>query len=450
LINPQNTKKGAAMKFRKLLHMLINIVLLTFLFACGGGGSSDLTSDSSDLTSATFNEQKGISSPTTSSSYIAESGTVDTGGTNAATTAATVKFLLTDAPDPTIDSAIVTISGVTVHGTGGGHYSVMDGSVTLDLLDLQNGVTELLGEITLEPNKYTQIRMNVDSGEVVSDGTTYPVEVSSGNIKLNSNIDVCSGGDIEIVIDFDAAKSLSYNKGQDLFKMRPVVKVESVTSVCPDDTSGDDTGTDDDTDDNATETDVPYDGTLGWFSLVVPTVDAEAFSSLTGLINDLQVHDQGIGQVKTFTEDYTVDLLEADRLVTDPDTEEDLYTVLIPPVQIPAGVLEQVRLLFESIDAVDAETGGAVSIQLPPVDETADPPEEPGLKFFGSIEVCEDSLTILRWNLDLSADSLLFATGDTPTLMQLNPAIQYPEVISTCEAYEAPGTTAGGDESVVE
>jgi hypothetical protein len=296
--------------------------------------------------------------------------------------------------------------------------------------------------------------MNVDSGEVVSDGTTYPVEVSSGNIKLNSNLDVCSGGVIEIIIDFDAAKSLSYNKGRDLFTMKPVVKIQSVNATCPDETSGDDdTVTDDDNatttdDDNATATDVPYDGTLGWFSLVVPTVDAEAFSSLTGVINDLQVHDQGIGQVKTFTEDYTVDLLETDRLVTDSDTGDDLYTVLIPPVQIPAGDLDQVRLLFESIDAVDGETGGSVTIALPPADEEADPPEEPGLKFYGSIEVCEDSLTILKWNLDLS--NLTFGEGDTPTEVKLNPTIQNPEVLSTCEEYpplEDDGTGDGGGET---
>ncbi|MBU0485105.1 MAG: DUF4382 domain-containing protein [Proteobacteria bacterium] len=431
------------MYFRQSIHLLASIGILAFVFSCGGGGSSNLTSNETT-------DQGGISSPATNPSYISESGTDGT-TTSGGTTATTVKFYLTDAPaDPAIESAIVTLSGVTVHGTGGGQYSVMDEARTLDLLDLQNGVTTLLGEITLEPNKYTQIRMLVESGEVVSGGTTYPVEIPSGEIKINHNIDICSGGEVEIVIDFDAEQSLSYNSGRDLFTMRPVVMVQSVNATCPDETPpADDTSTDDSTVDE----DVPYEGTLGWFSIVVPPVTPEVFSSLTGLINDLQVHDQGIGQVKTFTEDYTVNLLEADRTVSDPETEEALYTVLLPPVQIPAGVLDQIRLLFESIDAVDAETGGAVSIQLPPVDEAADPPEEPGLKFFGSIEVCENSLTILKWNLDLSAESLTFGTGDTPAVVKLNPVIQDPEVISTCEEYppaEDSGTTEGGGETGAE
>ena len=63
-----------------------------------------------------------------------------------------------------------------------------------------------------------------------SGGKTYSVVVPSDKIKLNRNIDVCSGGSLEIVLDFDAQQSLKYNKGQNVYKMSPVVNPSS--AVC--------------------------------------------------------------------------------------------------------------------------------------------------------------------------------------------------------------------------
>ncbi len=222
------------------------------------------------------------------------------------------------------------------------------------------------------------------SGSVRSGGETYNVIVPSDKIRLNRNIDVCSGGSIDIVLDFDAQQSLKYNKGQNAYRMNPVVKIASVTSTCPAVTGGDDA-------------DKTYTGPTGWLSVVLPALPvADIKYSLKTTIDDIWVHDQGIGQVSIFAESYAVDLLEPSRQISDP-TGSPLYTVLVPPVKVPVGVLDQVRLLFQPIVATDSE-GRTVSIKLPP-DQTA---EASGLKFFGSIKVCENALTILQWDLDLS------------------------------------------------
>ena len=291
---------------------------------------------------------------------------------------------------------MITISDMTIHKTGGASFSVLKETTTLDLMELQNGVTSLLGEAALEPGQYTQIRFAVASGSVTSGDKTYDVVVPSDQIKLNRNIDVCSGGSLDILLDFDAQQSLKYNKGQDVYKMSPVVKIASVTSDCPTNTGG-----------AGKVEEKPYVGPTGWLSVVIPPLPVDQIKySLRTTIDDIRVHDQKIGQVSIFTEAYAVDLLESSRQISDPMAGK--YTLLVPPVKVPVGVLDEVQLLFQPIVATDSE-GRSVSIKLPP-DQTAD---ASGLKFFGSVKVCENTLTILQWDLDLSPTSLSFGSTDS-------------------------------------
>ena len=191
------------------------------------------------------------------------------------------------------------------------------------------------------------------------------------------------------------------------------VKIASVTSDCPAGKNEEKT----------------YVGPTGWLSVVIPFLPVDEITySLKTAIDDIWVHDQGIGQVSIFTEAYAVDLLESSRQISDPAAGGPLYTVLVPPVKVPVGVLDQVQLLFQPIVATDSE-GRSVSIKLPP-DQTAD---ASGLKFFGSVKVCENALTILQWDLDLSPASLSF--GSTDSVITLNPEIHGVNLRAVCAPY---------------
>ncbi len=392
--------------------ILILIGCLSVMMACGGGSGPSGTSQTTGTSTAT------TGNTSTSAAPVTKIMNIDSGTTPTSDKPANVRFLLTDAPNPQIDSAMITISDMTVHKTGGAFFSVLKETKTLDLMDLQNGITSLLGEAALEPGKYTQIRFAVASGSVKSGGKTYGVVVPSDKIKLNRNIDVCSGGSLDIVLDFDAQQSLKYNKGQNVYKMSPVVKVASVTSDCPANPGG-----------SGKVEEKTYAGPTGWLSVVIPPLPVdEIHYSLKTTIDDIWVHDQGIGQFSIFTEAYAVDLLESSRQITDPATGGPLYTELVPPVKVPAGVLDQVQLLFQPIVATDSE-GRSVSIKLPP-DQTA---EASGLKFFGSVKVCENALTVLQWDLDLSPASLSF--GSTDSIITLHPEIHGVNLRVVCEPY---------------
>ncbi len=378
------------------------------LAACGGGSSSNQPEP--DQPGLSGNTYAAVSGPRTHNQVL--DGTTATGGS------ATLRVHLTDAPNRDIEVAEVTISSVSVHSPGGPPYTVLSEPRTLDLLEYQNGLTTLLGEIDLEAGKYTQLRLEVSEGRVVSEGEEFSVFVPSGTVRINRPFDVCADGEVDIVVDFDARESLRYNPGKNEFRMQPVVKIDRVDSQCPDQPNG-----------NGEESDKEYDGPLGWLAIVLPPVELDLFDSLVTTVDDIRVHDQGIGQVSVFAESYAVDLLEDERQLVDEETGEVTQTLLIPAVEVPAGSLNQVRLLFQPIIATDTE-GRTITIKMPAEEDS----EADGLKFFDEVQVCEGALTVMQWDLDLSSASLDFEHGE-PVIV-LHPVVQQVETPVVCQAIE--------------
>lgn len=397
-------------------RLFVLTLCLSVLAACGGGGGGAATIGGGSEGGGNFQpttNPASVAAPVTKILYL-DNGASPAPGSDKP---ATVRFLMTDAPNNEIDSAVVTISDMTVHKTGGAFFSVLHGARTLDLMDLQNGVTALLGEAALEPGTYTQIRLAVAGGSVTSGGETYGVDVPGDTIKLNRNIDVCSGGNMEIVLDFDARESLKYNKGKKVYKMSPVVKVASVIADCPGGSGGPGGGEE-----------KAYTGPTGWLSVVIPPLPLDKITyTLKTAVDDLWVHDRGLGQLSIFTESYSVDFLDPGRQIADA-AGKPLYTVLVPPVKVPSRELDQVRLLLQPIVATDGE-GRSVTIKLPP-DQDA---ESSGLKFFGSVKVCEDALTVLEWDIDLSPAGMTF--GSTDAVVKLHPEIHGVNLRAVCMPY---------------
>lgn len=98
-----------------------------------------------------------------------------------------------------------------------------------DLLELRNGKDTLLGGISLPSGHISQIRLVLgeDNQVVLEDGTTVDLKTPSGQqsgVKLNVNADLKGGVPYELVMDFDAARSIvkAGNSGQYLLK--PVIR----------------------------------------------------------------------------------------------------------------------------------------------------------------------------------------------------------------------------------
>lgn len=173
------------------------------------------------------------------------SGCGSGGGSSSQAGTGTLGVSLTDAPSCGFDAVYVTVSKVRVHqsasaasGDAGWNDITLDPARKINLLDLTNGVLEWLGETPLAAGHYTQLRLvlvpntgNRIANSVVLSGTSTeiamdtPSGVQSG-IKLINEFDVAAGQRVDLVLDFDACKSVvKTGTGSVKYILKPVIKV---------------------------------------------------------------------------------------------------------------------------------------------------------------------------------------------------------------------------------
>lgn len=167
------------------------------------------------------------------------------GGTSAppVTTMGTLGVSLTDAPACGFDAVNVTVQKVRVHQSASAGENdagwtdiTLNPAKKINLLNLTNGVLESLGQTSLQAGKYTQLRLVLDpntgngmANSVVPTGGSEtsletPSAVQSG-IKLVNEFEVKAGQQMDLVLDFDACKSVVSKGGSNRYALKPVVKV---------------------------------------------------------------------------------------------------------------------------------------------------------------------------------------------------------------------------------
>ena len=165
------------------------------------------------------------------------------GGTGTAT--GSMRVWMTDAPACGYDAVNVTVERVRVHSSSsadadGGGWSeiVLDPPRRIDLLGLTNGALEELGTVELPAGTYQQIRLVLaandgstppansivrsDTGEEIA--LTTPSAQQSG-IKLKANVEVPEGKVLDVVLDFDACRSVVKRGNSGQYNLKPVIAV---------------------------------------------------------------------------------------------------------------------------------------------------------------------------------------------------------------------------------
>jgi Domain of unknown function (DUF4382) len=155
----------------------------------------------------------------------------------------TLRVSLTDAPACGFDKVYVTVNQVRVHqsssatNTDAGWTDItLNPARKIDLLSLNNGMLDNLGETPLAAGHYTQLRLVLDPNTIVG-GLTNSVVPSGGvetalftpsavqsGIKLINEFDVASGQRVDLVLDFNACKSI-VKRGNGTYALKPVIKV---------------------------------------------------------------------------------------------------------------------------------------------------------------------------------------------------------------------------------
>jgi len=163
-----------------------------------------------------------------------------------------LSLYLADAPAQNYLAVYVTIKEVQVHtpdnGRGrGGWKTVGEPGETYDLLELVNGVVAKLGETELDAGEYSQLRMILadehDGGEnILGNEHPYPnyfiddtgakaLKVPSGSetgIKLVSGFTIYDGENTELILDFDAHRSIVKAGRSGKYLLKPTIKVVEV------------------------------------------------------------------------------------------------------------------------------------------------------------------------------------------------------------------------------
>jgi hypothetical protein len=162
----------------------------------------------------------------------------------------TLRMSITDAPACGYNEVNVTIEKVRVHQSSsageadaGWSEIVLNPAKRIDLLSLTNGVLEELGETSLPAGTYTQVRLVLASNGasapfansvVLSDtGTEVALDTPSGQqsgLKLNANIEVPADQVADVVLDFDACKSVVKAGNSGKYLLKPVIAVIPVLS----------------------------------------------------------------------------------------------------------------------------------------------------------------------------------------------------------------------------
>ncbi|MDZ7342888.1 MAG: DUF4382 domain-containing protein [candidate division KSB1 bacterium] len=121
----------------------------------------------------------------------------------------TLQISLTDA-SANFDAVNITFSEVSAH-IDGQWMTVRGEPITVNLLEWNNGKSIVIGTADLPAGHYTQIRLKIDSAEVVIDGRAHPAKVPSGaqtGLKLTHQFTIKAGSTYELLIDFDANRSI--------------------------------------------------------------------------------------------------------------------------------------------------------------------------------------------------------------------------------------------------
>ncbi len=156
-----------------------------------------------------------------------------------------LRVALTDAPACGFDHVYVTVDRVRVHGSvsanegdGGWSEIVVNPSQRIDLLSLTNGVLVELGQTPLPAGQYSQVRLGLRANGAGtpanalvltgSGGVEVPLDTPSAvqsGLKLVHGFTVQPNQLVDLVLDFDACRSIVRRGNSGLYNLKPVIAV---------------------------------------------------------------------------------------------------------------------------------------------------------------------------------------------------------------------------------
>jgi len=147
----------------------------------------------------------------------------------------TIQVLVTDPPLPqAIDSVIVEVARIQVHlaaGSDSKWVTIVDETVSFDLMELVGGKEVSLGSNEVNAGTYTQVRMDITHATVIVGEDEHDAFVPSDRLKFVRPFQVQENGTTTLLLDFDGQRSINVT-GKGRYMLKPVV-----TLLVPEQTS---------------------------------------------------------------------------------------------------------------------------------------------------------------------------------------------------------------------
>lgn len=155
----------------------------------------------------------------------------------------TVKLNVTDAPTDAdnIEGVYITFNRVEFkHDGKWQEFEGLTAPKTINLLELTEGKTELLGDFQIGAGEYSDVRFHLEAAEnggdvanantyiAFTDGSTEPLYVPSGTqsgYKASGNFTVPINGTVNLTADFDLRKSVVKANNSDKWILKPVIRL---------------------------------------------------------------------------------------------------------------------------------------------------------------------------------------------------------------------------------
>ena len=154
----------------------------------------------------------------------------------------TLRILATDAPFDFegVASAKITVGNIKLRQASGNSISVMDEEVTLDLLQLRNGLVDTLANIELPAGAYDEIILIISQASVdMKDGKHYDLKVPSGaqsglKVFVSPDLVVTTGLSHDVLLDFDLSRSfIAQGPASNItgFSFKPVIRAVNLSKA---------------------------------------------------------------------------------------------------------------------------------------------------------------------------------------------------------------------------
>jgi hypothetical protein len=164
-----------------------------------------------------------------------------------------LRVMITDSPYGDASAVHVTFKELQIHPAEGDWMPVDFASATAAVsrtcnLKKLEGPFDVLGADALTAGRYTQVRLLVSEATIYFGGTataepacaatlaapagftsSAPLEIPSGEVKLNREFELVADGTTRIDLDFDGDRSITLT-GSNRYRMTPVIAIKGVST----------------------------------------------------------------------------------------------------------------------------------------------------------------------------------------------------------------------------